>query len=462
MNKRFALISFGNEESYGLLFVGGDLKRLGHEFKFFDGEEDNVSQRVIAWGPDYICFSPMTAFYRSALKVCGQIKKTLPHMVSAFGGHHAMSSPDIIHDEGVDVVVVGPACGSLERILKGEKGVLSVVPTTPDDMAMPARDEYYRDIPRMTRRYRKFMLSTLGCPWNCSYCSSSAGHIADIFGKETQRRYYLRRRPLEQLMQEAINIVKYETHEIEWVDDDIFYGADTEEWIPTFVEAWEREIKVPIYVSTTSVNTLRVSDNTLRTLKRIVNCVGIGIQALRPESLKIFNRAWDNEAKMKAAYDRLRSFGYAVNLQCIIGLPVRDPVDDALDTIKGMQRIGPGSVVSCYPLIVFPGTAMHQYCVAHKIPLNDLCSGDTNTGIPSISFPPGVVKQLRNVCKLATVFVKFNIDEKWMRALINIDMDDETSKHLSMTRYYECVTDRLPDKAGKIFTDVLNSMKLKY
>ena len=34
---RFALVSFGNEESYGLLFVGTELKRHG-EIRFFDAE----------------------------------------------------------------------------------------------------------------------------------------------------------------------------------------------------------------------------------------------------------------------------------------------------------------------------------------------------------------------------------------------------------------------------------------
>ena len=207
---------------------------------------------------------------------------------------------------------------------------------------------------------------------------------------------------------------------------------------------------------------LRVSDNALRTLKRIVNCVGIGIQAIRPESLKLFNRSWDDESKMKAAYDRLRSFGYAVNLQCIVGLPVDDPVADAIETIKGMQRIGPGSIVSCYPLMIYPGTEMEKYCRKNNIALNDASNGDTNSGIPSILFAPEEVKRLRNICKLATMFVKYNIEERWMRALIDIDMDESTSRNLSMTRYYECVTDRLKDKGEQIFNDIMRGMKLRF
>ena len=457
-----ALITFGNEESYGLLFVGGELLEHKQEIRFFDAEMNDVVSQVVEWGPQFIMFSPMTTFYLAALRMTKGIKNQLPKVVSVFGGHHAMACPQAVESDGIDIVVVGPVRGAVERILGGEKGVIQTIPTTPADLPKPARREYYRDVPRMANRYRKFMLSMIGCPWNCSYCSSSSGHIREIFGADVHKRYYLTRRPISTVIDEAKEIIQYRTYEIEWVDDDVFAGSDIEQWLPEFVKVWEKELGLPMYVSTTSALVLKVSDNVLSTLKRIVNVVGMGVQAIRPASLKLFNRAWDSEEKMKKAYDRLRSFGYAVNLQCIVGLPVNDPVEDAMDTIKGMQRIGPGSVCSCYPLMVYPGTAMEQYCRQRNIKLNDECIGDTNAAIPNISFAPDVTKQLRNICKLATLFVKYGIDERWMRALINIDFDDETSRHLSMVRYYECVTDRLKEKGEQIFNEILAAMNLRY
>ena len=457
-----ALIVFGNEESYGLLFVGGQLLELGQQIRFFDAETDKAAEQVIAWQPDLICLSPMTTFYPAAAAFSRKIKANLPQVVSIFGGHHAISSPEIAESDEVDVVVVGPVRGSIESILLGRRGIIKTAPTNPADLPSPARREYYRDIPRMATRYRKVMLSMLGCPWNCSYCSSSCGHMRDIFGYEAHKRYYLGRRPLEAIIAEARDIIEYPTQEIEWVDDDIFAGADSEDWILEFSRIWQKEICLPMYISTTSKYALKVSDKVLSSLRPSVNVIGMGVQAIRPASLKFFNRSWDNEKQMKRAYDRLCSFGYHVNLQGIVGLPVADPVEDALDTIKGMQRIGPGSVCSCYPLMIYPGTAMEKYCRRHHIKLNDACVGDTNTGIPHILFPPGTLRQLRNICKLGTLFVKYNIDERWMRALINMNFDDETSQHLSMVRYYECVTDRLKEKGEQIFDDILSTMHLRY
>jgi radical SAM superfamily enzyme YgiQ (UPF0313 family) len=461
--RKLALICFGNEESYGLLFVGGELLLFRQEIRYFDGETADVLEQVVGWAPDFVCFSPLTKFFPRALGLAREIKNLLPRAVSVFGGHHACAVQSIIDLEGVDVAVVGPVRGSVERLLAGERGLIRTPFTHPDDLPMPARREYFRDVPRMGTRYRKFMLSMLGCPWSCAYCSSASEHIRTMFGNDAHRRYYLARRSIPAVIEEAKEILRLgRTEEIEWVDDDIFSGPDVETWISDFVDAWEKEIGLPMYVSSTSALTLKMPDRVLAKLKRVVNCIGIGVQAIRPESLRLLNRAWDSEEKMKRAYDRLVSFGYAVNLQAIVGLPVADPVEDALETVKGLQRIGPGSICSVYPLQIYPGTKMEKYCFEQHLTLNDLSGGDTSTGYPSIDFPPEETKKLRNVCKLATFFVKYNVDELWMRILLNVDFTEDASQAISMGKYYECVVDRLNEKGKTIFDDIRRGMKLVF
>ena len=462
---KFALITFGNEESYGLLFVGGELLHLKQTINFFDTEDPDVCEDVIAFQPDFIFFSPMTCFFKQALKISRKIKTNLVNIkkvTAVFGGHHVAACPQTAELEEVDIVIVGPVRGAVAHILAGHRGVLHTSPGTPAELPPPAREQYYHDIPRMTCRYRKIMLSMLGCPWNCSYCSSSSSYIKTIFGKAVHQNYYLTRRPLADIMDEARTIIKYPTREIEWVDDDILAGPETETWILEFVKAWESNIKLPLYVSTTSKSVLRVSDQVLSTLKKIVNCVGMGIQAIRPQSLHLLKRAWDHEKYMRAAYLRLTSFGFRVNLQCIVGLPLPDPIEDAMETIQGLQRIGPGSVVSCYPLMIYPGTEMEAYIQKLGLKLNPACNGDTNSGVPHILFEADVTRTLRNICKLATMFVKYNLNAEWMRALIKIDFDEHTSRNLSRARYFECMHDRLGDQGAEIFNEVMAMTNLRY
>ena len=459
---RCALVAFGNEESYGLLFVGGELLLFDQQIRFFDAEMEDVVDQLVAWHPDLVLFSPLTVFFAAACTVSTAIKERLPGVAAVFGGHHATCVPEISRLACVDLVVAGPVRGSVEQLLGGARGVIRTVPTEPGDLAQPARREYYRDIPRMAGRYRKIMCSLLGCPWNCSYCSSAADHFRDLFGAAAHRRYFLHHRPLDQLLAEAREIASRPTSEIEWVDDDVFCGADVEDWIPEFAASWKREIGLPLYVSTTSRSALRVSDNVLGALRGIVHCVGLGVQAVRPESLRLLGRAWDDEARMKAAYERLVSFGFTVNLQAIVGLPVEDPVADALETVRGLQRIGAGSVVSCYPLQIYPGTALERLCVERGLTRNPQCTGDTNTGVPALAFPPAAVRRIRNICKLATMFVKYDVGEEWMRALIDVEFDDETSRRLSLARYRDCVVDRLGRRGGEIFADIVAGMNLRY
>jgi len=105
---------------------------------------------------------------------------------------------------------------------------------------------------------------------------------------------------------------------------------------------------------------------------------------------------------------------------------------------------------------------MERVSVEKGLTLNPDCTGDTNAGIPALSFPEGTVKRIRNICKLATLFVKFGISDRWMNALIEIDFDDETSRKLSMVRYYECVTDRMKEKGEAIFNDIISGMNLRF
>jgi radical SAM superfamily enzyme YgiQ (UPF0313 family) len=442
---RLALVSFGNEESYGLLYAGTELKKYG-EIKYFDAEFDSVVGSISSYEPDYICFSPMTCFYQQAKKIENEVKEKLPNVVSIYGGHHASNSGK---DCG-DITVIG----SVHGLDLSRRGIVFGGATKPENLIWPAREEYYRDIPRMRTRYRKVMLSVVGCPWSCSYCSSALENTKRMYG---ETKSALRHRDIEDVIQEA-KFLKPHTHEIEWVDDDILMGDY--EWYYTFFKRWQEEIGLPMYVSTTSVNVLKAPDALLDLMRRSVNCVGMGVQAIRPSSLRLLGRAWDSEKQIKEAYDRLVEHGFRVNLQAIVGLPVGDPVEDALDTVDGLVRMGKGCIASVYPLQIYPNTRMEKYCLENKFFLND-CEGDTNTGESAINFGTKVNNRIKNICKLATMVVKYGIERKWLEALLDIELD-ESSEALSLARYFECIKDRLPEKAENLYESITRTMHLRH
>lgn len=461
---KFALICCGNEESYGLLFVGSELVLFDQEIKYFDVDRgDDVIDDIVKWAPDFICFSPMIAFVDRLMFVCRKLKSKILDVISCFGGIYIFTNPDMIKDIDVDIVVIGPVRGSVEKMLNGDRGVIRTEITTPDDMPFPSRGQYYNDIPRMRDRYRKFIVSIHGCPWNCSYCNSSSKLRKEIFGNDAFKRYFLYRRPVSIMIEELREINKLgNTYEIQWCDDDVFFGHNNEEWILDFANRWQKEFEFKSYIQASSHSCLNASDKVLLEVRKIANCVGMGVEAIRPSSLRLFNRQWDNEDKMKKAYDRLVSFGYSVNMQVIVGLPVEDPVDDAIETIMGLQRIGAGSICSVYPLQVYPRTEIKKYCDKNGFSFHDTNKKDTNTGMVDIKFDDLTVKRLKNICKLGTMFVKYNIGEEWMRALIDVDFDDETSKKLSEVRYKECISDRVKDVIPNEINKIISNTNLRY
>lgn len=434
--KKLALVSFGNEESYGLLYAGTELKKHG-EIRFFDAEMSNCVPSILNYSPDYLCFSPMTTFFRKAKDIEQRVKHWID-VTSIFGGHHATNCGE---DCG-DITIVGSVHG-FDLAMRGR---VDNGPTLAKNLKIPARAEYFRDIPRMASRYRKVMLSVTGCPFRCTYCSS-------VHEKEN-----LVHRDIDDIIEEA-KFIKNTTHEIEWVDDDIFYGD--QDWLIMFLRRWQDEIGLPMYVSTTSINALATRPEVLLLMRKSVNCIGLGVQAVRPESLKLLGRAWDSKEQIKKAYDYLTLFGFRVNLQGIVGLPVAEPVEDALDTVNFMREIGAGSIASVYPLQIYPNTAMQRYCLTQGWRLNKNCGGDTNSGLPAIDFGDKVNNQLRNICKLATMVIKFNISRDWLESMVDIDLG-ESSKKMSMVRYFECINDRLPDKAKDIYSGILSTMNVRY
>ena len=218
--------------------------------------------------------------------------------------------------------------------------------------------------------------------------------------------------------------------------------------------------------------------------KSCIGCRKRGVQAIRPDSLRLFNRQWDNEEQLKRAYDRLVSFGYRVNLQAIVGLPIEDPIGDALDTLKALKRIGPGSIVSIYPLQIYPHTHIKEISESRGFKINENCTGDTNTGVGGLLFPPEIEKKLKNICKFGTLYVKGNldnywksallkegkydlvndkIDERWLEKALETDFSSETSMMLSMARYHDCVIDRLGKiKGEEVFNKILKTTNIRY
>jgi radical SAM superfamily enzyme YgiQ (UPF0313 family) len=459
-SKKFALVHMGNDVNYGLLFVAGEFISQGHVVEWFDGDESNVVSNISARKPDFVCFSPFSTFFLKAQRLAKKVKSALPSVKSVFGGVHVLAVPECIENSAVDIVVTGPVYGAADKIIECKgKGVIRGMPVSSDKMHPAARD-YYLSIPRMANRHRKFIMSHFGCMYNCSYCSTTL--VRKHFGVEAYNKFWMARRPIEHLIEEAKVLLEFNTQEVSLEDDDVLAGSDIESWLESFSQAWKTEIGLPMYANVTPQTVVKVSDKTLKTLATLVNSAQMGVQTARPDSLKLFNRGFQNEVQVKEAYDRLRSFGIKAKLEVIIGLPVHDPIGDALDTIKLCQRVAQGGFTTCFSLMFYPGTALYKKCLDEGVPLNDHCELDWHFGEGSVKFDQETAKRIKNLTKMATFFVKYNVDERWMRALIDMELTEPASRQLSECSYLESLIFRMGEKVRNDFDSILSGMHFRY
>ncbi len=458
--KRFALVHMGNDVSYGLLFVAGEFLGQGHAVKWFDSEEADVVSNISAWEPDFACFSPMSTFFLQAQKLAKTLKEVLPNVKSVFGGVHVLAVPECIESDAIDIAVIGPVYGTVDDIIEAKSNAtIRGTPASCDRMRPDVRD-YYFSIPRMANRHRKYIMSHFGCMYHCSYCSTTL--LRKHYGVEAYKKYWMTRRPVTHLIDEAKVLLEINTKEVSLEDDDVLAGTDAEAWLDSFAQAWKKEIGLPMYANVTPQTVVKASDEVLKTLASLVNSVQMGVQTARPDSLKLFHRSFQREAQVKEAYDRLRSFDIKVKLEVIIGLPVQDPIGDALDTIKLCQRIAPGGFTACFPLMLYPGTALYKKCLAEGVPLSDHCEFEWHSGEGSVKFDPETARRIKNLTKMATMFVKYNIDEAWMRAFIDMELTESASKRLSECAYLESLVFRLGEGARKDFDKILSGMHFRY
>ncbi len=474
---KWCLVHIGNDIAYGLTFVASELLRMKHKIIWLDGDEDVeiLNKKIKDYAPDYVCFGPLSSEFLRAVVLVKEFKKVLPSIKSVFGGKHCLAIPKEIEKiKEIDYLVWGPVYNTIDKIIESpSKTLIKGKPTDPCNM-QPAMREYYEQIPHMGKRYRKLIMSHFGCVYNCSFCCTSL--TRKHYGAKAYKEYWLARRPVENMIKEAKLFLEFDTKEVSLEDDDVLYGthegADGTEWLSEFAKAWKKEIDLPMFANATPQTVVKATDEALSTLAQLAKHVQLGVQTTGGNSARLFNRHFQDETQVIEACKILTDYDIRIKLEIIIGLPnidglVPDPVTDAIKTVQMCQRISrevpQGSTwTSCFPLMLYPGTSLWEKVMKAKVSLSEACEFEWHKGEGSVKFDPLTMKRIKNMSKMATMFIKYDMSERWMRALIDVNLDGSSSRQLSECQYLEGVMHRMGDKMDKKFDEILAGMHFKY
>ena len=146
-------------------------------------------------------------------------------------------------------------------------------------------------------------MSHFGCVYNCSFCCTSVTRKS--YGAKAYKEFWLARRPVENMIEEAKLFLKFNTKEVSFEDDDVLYGThkngDGTEWLSEFRDAWKKEINLPMYANVTPQTVVRSTDEALRVLADLADTVQMGVQTTGGDSSKLFNRHFQDEDQVTEA-----------------------------------------------------------------------------------------------------------------------------------------------------------------
>jgi radical SAM superfamily enzyme YgiQ (UPF0313 family) len=365
----------------GVLYIAGQLERDGHQVAVFDGDPDAfpLAHEIIAWAPEVVGLSFLTAASSRAYALLSRLKAALPRAFFLAGGVHPTIFPEPTLRLGCDLVVSGEgeetASEVLARLERKEdlSGIAGTVVLDENgrlvdhgpralmadlaDLPRPARHLIdftpYLAPPGVIRGYAMANVATVfatrGCPYGCIYCGSH-----NIFGRK------IRYRPVEDLVSEIAELKERYGAEGIYFCDDLF--TLDKEWVLDFCRELTERLPGQIrWACQTRVDAVHLS--ILRTMKE-AGCVQIdfGVESGSEKILSILSRKTPKE-KIINAFRSARSVGLRTCATFIVGSPEERQED--IDATSALATALQADYTAFYYATPYPGTKLYDLAQAN-------------------------------------------------------------------------------------------------
>ena len=330
---------------------------------------DEIGEEILKRNPDVVSISALTPTIGVALDSADKIKQVKPDTIVVLGGYHpTFEFESVLEEQSVDVVVMGEGEYTLLELVQtienggdlrdvqglafhdDSDGSLVLTPDRPviadlDELPFPAFHlfpmEKYR-ILNITTNVAT-IITTRGCPMQCSFCSSAALH-----GHKLRRRSY----------QNVVDEVEMRLKEQNI--DTIAFMDDTFTLNKRFVYDFCAEIKrrgLKFWWGCTSrVDTL--DEDLLETMKD-AGCITIfiGVESADQQMLEKMNKNI-TVSKTESAFRLARKVGIRTIASCVIGMP-EDTRESMNKTIAFVKKLNPSYAL--YSLATpYPGTRFYN------------------------------------------------------------------------------------------------------
>ena len=363
--------------SLGIGYIAAVLEQNNYDVDVLDSSAlelsyDEIGEEMLKRNPDIVSISALTPTIGAALDAADKIKNVKPDTIVVLGGYHPTFEYENLlkEEESIDVIVRGEGeYTMLELVQKIESGgdlkdvqglafiddtsedkTIIVTPDRPpiqdlDELPFPAFHlfpmEKYK-ILNITTNVAT-IITTRGCPMQCSFCSSAALH-----GK------HLRRRSYENVVDEIeMRLQEQNIDTIAFMDDTFTLDV---KFVKNFCEEIKRRGLKFWWGCTSRVDTL--SEELLEMMKD-AGCITIfmGVESADQHTLEKLNKNITLD-KTQRAFDLCRKVGIRSIASCVIGMP-EDTRESIKRTIKFVKKLNPNYAL--YSLATpYPGTRFYN------------------------------------------------------------------------------------------------------
>ena len=355
----------------GLLQIGARLKAAANEVEFLDTAlyPRELRGTLKSFRPGMVCITSVTPTFPSALEIAGVVKSESSARV-VFGGPHVSILPEeSLESDKVDFVVIGEGDETVaelaqairggdplqvnglcarrdgETILTGQRKLVEELDSLPfPDWTLVPHVGAYAPPDAHSRRVFTIMTSR-GCPFDCSFCVSSR-----LFGKK------IRRRSVQNVLAELVSLVRNQgATEIHFADDCF---TSNRKWVLDFCDALKSE---KLRINLSFMNGLRADEVDEEVLKALrdagVRTVGFGVETGTKSLMEESGKRLSLDAVEKA-FGISRKMGLKTWGFFIIGFP-NETREQALATCALAHRLDP-DFAKFFPLVPYPGSRIFE------------------------------------------------------------------------------------------------------
>ena len=377
----FFFPSFASSEAtapLGILAVATPLLRSGYTIRLIDSTiTPNYKQRVLDEVEDAICLciSLVTGpMIRETVEIARAVKAWNPDFPIILGGWHPSLLPkQTLESEFVDIVVRGQGEIALLEIvqhLEGrsaidlipgigfkrdgkliftmERPLKPIVDSPPKAYHIADFDAYERVCGRRWAMY----ISSLACPYNCSYCTN-----ASVYGRKWNAL------PAEQFVEETVDLTRRYGLELLWVvDDNFLVDLDRARLIADGLVRVGANFKWSIQATTNLTARLSVED--LKLLHRSgLQQICHGAESGSQKVLKLMNKGFQNFDTIYETARRCLEAGVRPSFNIIFAYPGEGPVErrQTIRFIMDMCRRHPGAEFWTNIFTPYPGAPVMEH-----------------------------------------------------------------------------------------------------